>query len=361
MENLPFNTPLTKAREFLKRKPTLTQPQMLELSKQLPTIQKREKLSDLGSLASNAVEVLAAKQLLEIDPDPVFPEDPHGHRFVFRCFHIPRVANFLASAFQTERGSLPLFLAPLGFYAIACERTHLDWVMMLSKTPKNSYRGIDWEYKHFANDFSHLPAITEDWFLIPPEKFNAALERFDTWRKHAALSFNWCLYSNFQNSDAVFNFLRHEAKGLGSFLLKAPKWIKDFPGPLIAEIEHDFEVFVKSKGLAKMLRDKELATWLIEIWPLVLSQGWHYGEIAKLASRRFPRGGPVITASAIKARCESLALHLPKESRGRPPKEADSAILTPPKWMATRIKSFGMSHQCSLYPLRVPTVYAKRK
>jgi len=349
-KQFPFNTPLAQGQNlFGKGSAPGRQSKILSAALRL------NQLSELQSSLSTDFERTAALKVFMMDRNPNLPADTDARRFVFRSFHMHRLASFLASAYQKKRGAQPLFLAPLAIYSVACERTHLDWVMMLSVNPKNSYRDFHWEYMHYAKNFHHLPVASEDWFLNPPEPLNAAMRRFDTWHKYTALSFNWWLYSKFQIVTDLFNSLREETQGLGMFHLRDPKWIKDFMAPSIVQVEREFQTFLKNKGSAERLTNLKLATWLIEIWPLVLDHGWQFGQIARLAPRRFIPTDQLITSDRVKDLCDSLALHLPKKARGRPRKNPRST-LSPPEWLATRTECIGSPGHSWLYRARIQAV-----
>ena len=128
--------------------------------------------------------------------------------------------------------------------------------------------------------------------------------------------------------------------------------LKDLVGRLGPAATTEFIQAAAGSNLATSGGDLEFNTWLLEIKPLIKSNSWRYTDIVRIARVKF-RSKPDLlktfvnllnAADNLRRRMKDLGLESVVKGPGRPKhgEGLTSNLLTPPAWMASRIKSIGI-------------------
>lgn len=333
---------ILKFRRFILPHPIERRPVIPRI--QSPNCSKWSKPLAYFDLARSSAERNAACYL---DPDGL-PEALSKYpqkrqlQFLFRCYCTPRYCIKLLHRVSKDFQPPPLLFWEFGTYLLAFERLHAEIAV----------RGLATRWRHSHTTGALAQGILGGYSILPlpglgvfEQAAKAAPrlweQRFDVWRAATLRSLDHlfrlghrgCM-DTFQPAMCGFGlgqvaeggatnvlrreFLKHFAQSQGTHLtvfethLTRSRKVKvKFPWPCT-----DDQARVES--------------WLIEIWPLVVSQRWGYPMVRELAKRKFGREHELLaSARKVSSLCEGLdlTLHETRRKGGRPPKESRLALM----------------------------------
>lgn len=330
----------------------------------LKTLNARARLVEYFDFAQNSVERIAAINVEEVFKRKILSgwPDPQQRRFLFRCYWVPNLCiEVLRSAGGQVIEGPPLWLWEHASYLVAYER--MTWEMLLQGASQET---IDRDRKPHpttsgASALRSPPPSSVDWFASPTAGFDFWNMRFDAWREAAVRSFrfyqgHYCPEStdtNDANAQAALagyiqgrtplptreaRRVQNQLAEIGADLsfyfrnVKAPK-------PTQFGLDNLFECTAQTPASTSSLA---LDTWLLEIWPLVESEGWLYPDLVDLIALKSNRWKALVEdEEQCRTRCKKLRLRLVRKGGPRTAMRRFGLPSTPTVVLATTIRGFG--------------------
>lgn len=267
-----------------------------------------------------------------------------------------------APIFLEGRGSLEqrLFLFRTMMVPVFC-RMIINRVVDQEKGPKYWL----WEHATYALAFErmllemqvHRPIISGetvlDYLANPARDHRFWIERFDQWRESAGASYNHFIKKvRPEIKDSAMPSVAH-LKAMRDLSGSLPE---NLFGSILSRLQND-PVASLELNRAKVRKparwgEREVDTWLIEIWPLVTGYGWNYSDILQVADAKWENSdtGALKSVRDLKDRCKKM-LNLKLSPRGqakqgRPKNNKSSKLILPTCGkLALYIESIGVADE----------------
>ena len=328
------------------------------------TLMARARSIEFFDLSKNSLEQTAAKNIERVLNQEILSgcADVQQRRFLFRCYWVPKFCmEILKLAGDRVNEGAPLWLWEHATYLLAYER--MTWEMLLQSSPQETpNRGRKPQPPTSGVSALKLPPpASVDWFESLTAGFDFWTMRFDAWREAAVRSFrfyqgHYCPEStNPENANAqaaLAGYIQgrtplptREARRVQNQLAEIGADLAFYfrnvlaPKPTQFGLDNLFECTADTPASTSSLA---LDTWLIEIWPLVESEGWLYPDLVDLIALKSGKWKALVgDDEQCRTRCKKL--RLPLTRKGGPREGARRRGLQPTSVvnLATAIRGFG--------------------
>ncbi len=244
-------------------------------------------IDKLMPFAENEVE-LKMMQIIHTARPNLFEgmPDPLQALFLLRAIHIPIICRGILYNEAINNNESVGWLSALSAYSVAFERTLFERLFRAKLQAKYFPKG--------AQQFENWAAVTLgnnmlNWFDHANEGYGYWLSRFNQWHEYAMRSLDHYLGSQSIDHREMTGKMK-EAAHLGIL-----KNLEELPENRVADLLDEVN---STKETRKMYRKNakkrrttpanlEFASWLIELWPLVLEYGWSYRDVQRVAAEKY--------------------------------------------------------------------------
>lgn len=288
---------------------------------------------------------------------------PITNKLIFRCWLVPTQCEAWTQAARKLPKKMSLFLNEYSTRVRAFER--LDGELRARAGQIG------------AGNTSGRPSGPPAWLNCNPEAANELIQKFDSWRKAALKSFfhfhrqfyddigfsdpkdllaAWVRFAQSKTPlpDKLRDFLLRKEQLLESTRLRI--FTRDYTKGQTSKLGFAYQRWKQEPQKEKpptLLID----CWLIEVWPLVLAQGWGYQSLVKIAGFKFKEFDSTPDYEKLQELCSTLGLTLAAcRRRGGPePKSTRVEIsLSPAARLAAEIQGIAADPERWMHGDKLP-------